>query len=307
MASRPGRGAGGTELPPVLHRIRDLAAWHVDVDGGDRLGGAGQRGKPERPGPGVRGQRGPAGAAARVRRRGRGPARATPGHARRRRAPLRGAGRPGRGAVRGATSDLAVRPAGVAGRVGGGVLRARPQRADGRDRPLRVLSGERARPQPAPAAQDREGRTGRPGSPDPVLGHGRGLVRFPVAELVVGGHRPVRVLQPDHLGALDAPRAGRRPLLPGRRRRLGRDHGGAGGGRDRGRPALAGPPAPPPHGDRDHRHVLLRAARHPDGPARDRTLGGRGRVRLRRRRLPLQHLLRHDPAAAGAPGDAGPD
>jgi len=44
MAAPPCRPAGRAELPAVLHRLRDLAARLVDVDGGDRLGGAGQRG-----------------------------------------------------------------------------------------------------------------------------------------------------------------------------------------------------------------------------------------------------------------------
>ena len=37
MAAPPGRRADGAELPPVLHRIRDLPARHVDVDGGGGL------------------------------------------------------------------------------------------------------------------------------------------------------------------------------------------------------------------------------------------------------------------------------
>ena len=59
------------------------------------------------------------------------------------------------------------------------------------------------------------------------------------------------------------------------------------------------------HGHRHHRHVLLRAARHPDGPARDRPVGSRSRLRLRRGRGAVQHLLRHGPAAAGSARHAG--
>ena len=60
------------------------------------------------------------------------------------------------------------------------------------------------------------------GAPEPAARHGRRLGGIPVTDLAVGGHRAVRLLQPDHLGALDAARAGDGPRLPGRRRGLGR-------------------------------------------------------------------------------------
>ena len=145
-----------------------------------------------------------------------------------------------------------------------------------------------------------------PGAPDPVARHGRGLGRIPVPDLAVGYHRAVRLLQPDHLGALDAARAGHGPGLPGRRRGVGRDHGGAGRGRDHGRAAVPRPPPPAADSGRDHRHVLLRAAGRPDGPARHRRVGGRRRVLLRRGLGRLRHLHRHGHAAAGAAGDDSP-
>ncbi len=87
------------------------------------------------------------------------------------------------------------------------------------------------------------GRPGPGGAPDPAAGHGRGLGRVPVPDLAVGDDRSVRLLQPDHLGALDAARPGRGPRLPGRRGRVGGDHGGTGRGSDHGGAARARPPA----------------------------------------------------------------
>jgi hypothetical protein len=122
----------------------------------------------------------------------------------------------------------------------------------------------------------------------------------------MGDHRAVRLLQPDHLGALDAARAGRGPRLPRRRRGLGRDHGPPGGWRHHGRPALPGQTAPAAHGARHRRDVLLRAARHPDGPARGGPLGGGGRLCVRCGLSDLQRLHQHRPPAADTAGAAGP-
>ena len=136
-----------------------------------------------------------------------------------------------------------------------------PGAGRGSDRPGRAvrgggrgrlqLPGQRAGPQPAPAAarrprakrrRGRPARGSRPGRvPGPVRRHGRGLGRVPVPDLAVGDHCAVRLLQPDHLGALDAARPGHGPGLPRRRRGLGCDHGRPGRGRDRGRAALPGP------------------------------------------------------------------
>src|SRR6266568_6951698 len=88
----------------------------------------------------------------------------------------------------------------------------------------------------------------------------------PVPHLAAGGHRAVRLLQPDHLGTVDAARAGHGPRLPRRRGGVGRDHGGAGRGRDRGRGALARPLPAAAGGSRDHRHVLLRTCIQKDEP-----------------------------------------
>jgi hypothetical protein len=170
---------------------------------------------------------------------------------------------------------------------------------------------ERAGPQPAPAAQRRarnsgNARYGTPSSLDAPRRRGRGLGGLPDPDVVVGGHRAVRVPQPDHLGALDAARTGRGPRLSRRRRGLGRDHGGPGRRRDRGRSGLPGPAPSAAHGGRRYRHVRLRAARHPDGPARRGPLGGTGCLRLRRGVGDLQRFQQHHHAAADPARAAGP-
>ena len=145
---------------------------------------------------------------------------------------------------------------------------------------------ERAGPQPAPTARSsrssKSSRNGARTSLDAPRRPGRRVGGLPDPDLVVGGEHAVRLPQPDHLGALDAARAGSGPRLSRRRRGLGRDHGGPGRRRDRGRSGLPGSAPPAAHGDRRHRHVRLRAARHPDGPARRGPMGGAGRLRLRR-------------------------
>ena len=176
---------------------------------------------------------------------------------------------------------------------------------------------ERAGPQPASAAQprarnsrtartSRKARNGTSGSLNAPRRRGRGLGGLPDPDLVVDGHRAVRLPQPDHLGALDAARAGRGPHLSRGRRGLGRDHGGPGRRRDRGRSGLPGSPPPAAHGGRRHRHLRLRAARHPDGPARRGPLGGTGRLPLRRGVGDLQRLHQHHHAAADPARAAGP-
>ena len=122
----------------------------------------------------------------------------------------------------------------------------------------------------------------------------------------MGDYRAVRFLQPDHLGALDAARSGRGPRLSRRRRGLGCDHGPPGSWRHHGRPALPGPTAPAAHGDRHRRDILLRPARHPDGPARGGPLGGGGCLRVRCGLGDLQRLQQHHPPAADTAGEAGP-
>ena len=194
----------------------------------------------------------------------------------------------------------AGRGAGRGGRVGRG-------RGGGRGDVRRQRAGS----QPAPVARRRvrtsgNARKGTAGSLDAPRRPGRGLGGLPDPDLVVGGHRAVRLSQLDHLGPLDAARAGRGPRLPGRRGGLGRDHGGPGRRRGRGRAGLPGPAAQAADGHRRHRDVRLRAARHPDGPARRGSLGGTGRLRLRRGVGDLQRLQRHHHAAADPAGPAGP-
>ena len=131
-------------------------------------------------------------------------------------------------------------------RAGAGRCPRRPDRAGRRrGRGRGVLRGERAGAEPAPLPGGRDGASRAPagtsrGAPDPVARHGRGLGRVPVPDLAVGRHRAVRLLQPDHLGAVDAARPGHGPRVPGRLRGVGRDHGGTGRGRDRGRAAVLG-------------------------------------------------------------------
>ena len=115
-----------------------------------------------------------------------------------------------------------------------------------------------------PAAES--GTAGRGAEPEPgslnaPRRRGRGLGGLPDPDLVVDGHRAVRLSQPDHLGSLDAARAGRGPRLSRRRRGLGRDHGGPGRRRDRGRSGLPGSPPPAAHGGRCHRHLRPTNAR----------------------------------------------
>jgi hypothetical protein len=170
---------------------------------------------------------------------------------------------------------------------------------------------ERASPRPAPTAQRRSQNSGNVRNAARTSLHaprrpGRRLGGLPHPDLVVGGEHAVRLPQPDHLGALDAARAGGGPRLSRRRRGLGRDHGGPGRRRDRGRAGLPGPTPPAAHGGRSHRDVRLRAARHPDGPARRGPLGGTGCLRLRRGVGNLQRLQQHHHAAADPARATGP-
>jgi hypothetical protein len=111
----------------------------------------------------------------------------------------------------------AGRGAGRRGRVGGGG-------GGGRGHVRR----ERAGPQPAPTARrrarnnrnnrsSRSSRNGARTSLDAPRRPGRRLGGLPGPDLVVGGKHAVRLPQPDHLGALDAARAGRGPRLSRRR------------------------------------------------------------------------------------------
>ncbi len=75
-------------------------------------------------------------------------------------------------------------------------------------------------------------------------------------------------------GRRDGARTGRGSRVPRRSGGVGDDHGRAGRGRDRRRAGAARPQAEAPDGGRDDRHVLLRAAGYPDGPARIRAAGG---------------------------------
>ena len=184
--------------------------------------------------------------------------------------------------------------------------RGRAGRGGGRGRG--VVRRQRAGAQPALPARPRarpSTRNGTGGPLDPAGRDGGGLGGLQVPDLGAGRYRTVCLLQLDHLGALDAARAGHGPGLPRRGRGLGCDHGGPGRWRDHGRAAVPGPAAAAAHGDRHGGHVLLRAARYPDGPARRGPLGGCGRLRLRRGVGDLRHLRRHRPAAADTAGAAG--
>ena len=292
MAAAPGRGAGDAGLPPVLHRLRHLPAGLVDVDRGDRMGRARQRGERDRPGVRVRGERRIPGADVAVRRGHRRPAGPPPGDARRRRTPLRRAGIARGGAVRGRpplwlfvllawfvgtgeaffapsqdalTVEIAPRNqlgnanalyglARSATRIGGPALGGVLVALAGPAVVVAVDAASYAASVLALSLMTDARRHGRNGdgrgtadgdgrAPESVARHDRGLGGVQVQEVAVGGDRAVRLLQPHHLGPLDAAWSGPRARLPGRCRGLGRDHGHAGGGRDRGRTGLYRPQA----------------------------------------------------------------
>jgi len=318
---------GGTGQPGQRDRARPGVHRHRRPPGPAAAVGRGDR-RPARAAPGDdrRGRtplRGPGGARGRAGRRAAAavavrPARLARGHGHR-------VLHPGPECPDG--RDRAARPAGQRelavwpGRLGD--QDRRPSAGRGAGRGGRVGRGggggrghvrrERAGPQPAPTARsNRSNRSNRSSrnetstSLDAPRRPGRRLGGLPDPDLVVGGKHAVRLPQPDHLGALDAARAGRGPRLSRRRRGLGRDHGGPGGRRDRGRPGLPGPAPQAAHGDRRDRDVRLRAARHPDGPARRGPLGGPGCLRLRRGVRDLQRLHQHHHAAADPARAAGP-
>ena len=162
------------------------------------------------------------------------------------------------------------------------------------------LRREPGRPGSAPGAA----RAGR--GPLALARPGGGLGGVPGAGLAVDHDRPVRAVQPVHLGAVPAADPDPGPRLPGRRARLRRHPGQPGRGRDCDGPAPDRPPPAPPADRRHHRHLRLRGAVPGPGPAP----AARGRGQRRRAGGcglgHVQHLRVHRYAAAGAGRPARP-